>query len=164
GGEALSRRELWDIILHLVNDEGLTVLLSTSYLDEAERCGHIVVLHSGRVLAQGTPATITDTARSRAFVAEPPTGQTARAFQARLLQNPTGAGGVPNAGGWRTGRAAGAGRGWLRGPLGDARVKRVPPRFEDAFMVLLRQAVEEGAASIAQPGEPHPQLDDRVVV
>src|SRR5438094_1987554 len=67
GVDPLSRRELWDIILHLVNDEGLTVLLSTSYLDEAERCGHIVVLHSGRVLAQGAPATITDTARSRAF-------------------------------------------------------------------------------------------------
>src|SRR5438094_858855 len=67
GVDPLSRRELWNIILHLVNDEGLTVLLSTSYLDEAERCGHIVVLHSGRVLAQGAPATITDTARSRAF-------------------------------------------------------------------------------------------------
>ena len=53
GVDPLSRRELWDIILHLVEDEGLTVLLSTSYLDEAERCGHIVVLHSGRVLAQG---------------------------------------------------------------------------------------------------------------
>jgi ABC-2 type transport system ATP-binding protein len=50
GVDPLSRRELWDIILHLVKDEGLTVLLSTSYLDEAERCGHVVVLHSGRVL------------------------------------------------------------------------------------------------------------------
>ena len=33
--------------------QGLTVLLSTSYLDEAERCGHVVVLHQGKVLAQG---------------------------------------------------------------------------------------------------------------
>src|SRR5208283_5990076 len=42
GVDPLSRRELWDIILHLVHTQGLTVLLSTSYLDEAERCGHVL--------------------------------------------------------------------------------------------------------------------------
>src|SRR6516165_5908245 len=164
GVDPLSRRELWDIILHLVKDEGLTVLLSTSYLDEAERCGHIVVLHSGRVLAQGAPETITGTARERAFVAEPPTGQTARGFQARLLQDPNVVDAVPEAGQVRIVRAAGAGSNWLRGPLRDAKVKPVPPRFEDAFMVLLRQAVEDRAASIARLGEPHEQHDDGVVV
>ena len=143
GVDPLSRRELWDIILHLVEDEGLTVLLSTSYLDEAERCGHIVVLHSGRVLAQGAPATITGTARERAFVAEPPTGQTARGFQARLLQDPNVVDAVPEAGQVRIVRAAGSGNDWLRGPLQDAKIEPVPPRFEDAFMVLLRQAVED---------------------
>jgi ABC-2 type transport system ATP-binding protein len=50
GVDPLSRRELWGIILQLVSDDGLTVLLSTSYLDEAERCGHVVVLHEGKVL------------------------------------------------------------------------------------------------------------------
>ena len=53
GVDPLSRRELWEIILQLVNEQGLTVLLSTSYLDEAERCAHVVVLHEGKVLAQG---------------------------------------------------------------------------------------------------------------
>jgi ABC-2 type transport system ATP-binding protein len=48
GVDPLSRRELWAIILQLVNEQGLTVLLSTSYLDEAERCAHVVVLHEGR--------------------------------------------------------------------------------------------------------------------
>jgi len=124
GVDPLSRRELWDIILHLVKDEGLTVLLSTSYLDEAERCGHVVVLHSGRVLAQGAPATITDAARERAYVAEPPTGQTARGFQARLLQDPNVVDAVPEAGQVRIVRAAGAGSDWLRGPLRDAKVSR----------------------------------------
>ena len=55
GVDPLSRRELWEIILQLVNEQGLTVLLSTSYLDEAERCGHVVVLHEGKMLAQGHP-------------------------------------------------------------------------------------------------------------
>src|SRR4026209_1565338 len=55
GVDPLSRRELWEIILQLVDERGLTVLVSTSYLDEAERCGHAVVLHEGNVLAQGRP-------------------------------------------------------------------------------------------------------------
>ena len=55
GVDPLSRRELWEIIRQLVDDQGLTVMLSTSYLDEAERCGHVVVMHQGKVLAQGPP-------------------------------------------------------------------------------------------------------------
>jgi pyoluteorin transport system ATP-binding protein len=164
GVDPLSRRELWDIILHLVQDEGLTVLLSTSYLDEAERCGHVVVLHSGRVLAQGTPAAITGTARERAFVAEPPAGQTARGFQARLLQEPDVIDAVPEAGQVRIVGAAGFGSDRLRGPLQNATVEPVPPRFEDAFMVLLRRTVEDRPVSGVQLGEPHRQYSDEVVV
>ncbi|HEX4148523.1 MAG TPA: ABC transporter ATP-binding protein, partial [Pirellulales bacterium] len=58
GVDPLSRRELWAIIDTLVREQGLSVLLSTSYLDEAEQCGHVVVLHQGRVLAQGPPAEV----------------------------------------------------------------------------------------------------------
>jgi ABC-2 type transport system ATP-binding protein len=163
GVDPLSRRELWDIILHLVEDEGLTVLLSTSYLDEAERCGHVVVLHSGRVLAQGTPAAITGTAHERAFVAEPPEGHTARGFQARLLQEPDVVDAVPEAGQVRIVRAAGTGSN-LRGPFQHAKIEPVPPRFEDAFMVLLRRTVEDSPVSGVQLGGPHGQHSDEVVV
>ena len=58
GVDPLSRRELWDIVVHLVTEEGLTVLLSTAYLDEAERCSRVIVLHRGRVLSQGSPAEV----------------------------------------------------------------------------------------------------------
>ena len=44
---------------------GLTVLLSTAYLDEAERCGHVIVLHQGKVLAQGTPQDSRTSPRNR---------------------------------------------------------------------------------------------------
>src|SRR5207342_3582961 len=72
GVDPLSRRELWEIILHLVQEQGLTVLLSTSYLDEAERCGHVIVMHQGKVLAQGRPIDVSGLAAGRVFLAEPP--------------------------------------------------------------------------------------------
>ena len=58
GVDPLSRRELWGIVSALVETEGLSVVVSTSYMDEAERCAHVVVLHEGKVLADGEPASI----------------------------------------------------------------------------------------------------------
>jgi ABC-2 type transport system ATP-binding protein len=54
GVDPLSRRELW-LILHEMVAEGVTVVVSTSYLDEAERCDRVALLESGRVLALDTP-------------------------------------------------------------------------------------------------------------
>jgi len=85
GVDPLSRRELWEIILELVRNQGLTVLLSTSYLDEAERCDHVVVLRLGKVLAQGKPSDVRELANGRTFLAEPRSGEPARELQARLL-------------------------------------------------------------------------------
>src|SRR5215831_1830310 len=98
GVDPLSRRELWVIILQLVREQGLTVLLSTSYLDEAEHCQHVIVLHEGKVLAQGAPAAVTELAAGRTFLAEPHAGQTARGLQARLLDAPGVVDAVPEGG------------------------------------------------------------------
>ena len=54
GVDPISRRELW-LILHEMVAEGVTVVVSTSYLDEAERCDRVVLLDEGRVLALDTP-------------------------------------------------------------------------------------------------------------
>ncbi len=75
GVDPLSRRELWAIILQLVQENGQTVLTSTTYLDEAERCQKVVVMHQGKVLAQGPPAEISRIAAGRTFLAEPPAGE-----------------------------------------------------------------------------------------
>ena len=77
GVDPLSRRELWEIILQLVKRQGLTVLLSTSYLDEAEHCDHVVVMHQGKVLAEGAPGEISRLAAGRSFLADPPAQQSA---------------------------------------------------------------------------------------
>jgi ABC-2 type transport system ATP-binding protein len=54
GVDPISRRELW-LILHEMVREGVTALVSTSYLDEAERCDRVALLSEGRVLALDRP-------------------------------------------------------------------------------------------------------------
>ncbi len=98
GVDPLSRRELWEIILKLVHDERLTVLLSTSYLDEAERCDRAIVLHEGKVLAESPPGEVSQLAAGRTFIADPPAGQPARVLQAELLDDPEIIDAVPEAG------------------------------------------------------------------
>jgi ABC-type multidrug transport system ATPase subunit len=53
GVDAKARREFWDMI-HDLAGQGLTVLVSTHYMDEAERCRRIVYLSGGRIVVQGT--------------------------------------------------------------------------------------------------------------
>jgi ABC-2 type transport system ATP-binding protein len=54
GVDPVSRREFWDTLAHLAG-EGLTVLIATPYLDEAERCNRIALVHLGEILQIGTP-------------------------------------------------------------------------------------------------------------
>src|SRR5579871_1571937 len=57
GVDAKARREFWDLI-HDMAGEGLTVLVSTHYMDEAERCNRIVYLGNGRIIVQGDAETV----------------------------------------------------------------------------------------------------------
>ena len=141
GVDPLSRQELWEIILQLVNDHGLTVLLSTSYLDEAERCNHVVVLHQGKVLARGRPAEVSGLAAGRTFLAQPLPGAKARGLQVRLLEDPGVVDAVPEGGRVRFIRADAGSP--LGGSLAGMEVEPEAARFEDGFMVLLRQSAKE---------------------
>ncbi len=58
GVDPISRQDFWRIILRVVEERGATVLLSTSYMDEAERCHRIALLHSGATLVEGEPAAV----------------------------------------------------------------------------------------------------------
>jgi len=55
GVDPVSRREFWDTLAHL-SAEGLTILVATPYLDEAERCQRIGLMYAGRIQQLGTPA------------------------------------------------------------------------------------------------------------
>ena len=157
GVDPLSRRELWEIILQLVKDQGLTVLLSTSYLDEAERCDHVIVMHQGKVLAQGRPSDVSESADGRVFLAEPPAGRKAREFQARLLDHPGIVDAVPEGGRVRfvlnermkdeSGRMKEEKD--QESPLhsfAGVTVISAQPRFEDGFMMLLHRSSAEREA------------------
>lgn len=57
GVDPVSRRDFWRILSQLMQD-GITIFLSTPYMDEAERCTRIAMMNEGRILRTGTPAEI----------------------------------------------------------------------------------------------------------
>ena len=57
GVDPVSRREFWDVLAHLAA-EGLTILVATPYLDEAERCHRIALMHQGEIHQIGTPVEV----------------------------------------------------------------------------------------------------------
>ncbi|MDD2902174.1 MAG: ABC transporter ATP-binding protein, partial [Syntrophales bacterium] len=54
GVDPISRRNFWDLIYGLA-EKGVTVLVTTHYMDEAEFCDRLVLIYQGRIIAQGTP-------------------------------------------------------------------------------------------------------------
>jgi ABC-2 type transport system ATP-binding protein len=59
GVDPISRRDFWTIVHTLVVGRGVTVLLTTAYMDEAERCHRVSLMHAGAVVAAGTPDQLT---------------------------------------------------------------------------------------------------------
>jgi ABC-2 type transport system ATP-binding protein len=59
GVDPVSRREFWDTLAHLAID-GLTIMVATPYLDEAERCHRVALMHLGEIRELGTPKELRD--------------------------------------------------------------------------------------------------------
>jgi ABC-2 type transport system ATP-binding protein len=66
GVDPVSRRELWALLHEFVHG-GMTVLVSTPYMDEPERCDRVALVHEGRVVAEGEPARLLAEAGQRTF-------------------------------------------------------------------------------------------------
>lgn len=64
GVDVLSRHELWQLLRRIVTTQGISVFVSTSYMDEADFCDRVLVLFRGKMIADGTPA------RIRAYAAD----------------------------------------------------------------------------------------------
>jgi len=57
GVDPVSRQEFWDILLQM-RANGMTILISTAYLDEGEKCDRLALMHNSRILVTGTPAEV----------------------------------------------------------------------------------------------------------
>jgi ABC-2 type transport system ATP-binding protein len=64
GVDPLTRQDFWQLIIRLVAEEGVAVLVSTPYMDEAARCTHIGFLQHGKLLTEGTPGELRAQMRS----------------------------------------------------------------------------------------------------
>jgi ABC-2 type transport system ATP-binding protein len=54
GVDPVSRHEFWEILSHM-RKAGMSILISTAYLDEGEQCDHLILMHKSRILEMGTP-------------------------------------------------------------------------------------------------------------
>ena len=86
GVDPISRRELWRMVYDLV-DQGIGVVWSTSYLDEAERCDQVFLLHEGKVLYEGPPKDLTARVAGRSFLVAG-AGRAGRQLLARAIRRP----------------------------------------------------------------------------
>ena len=84
GVDPKARRDFWDEI-HRLSGEGLTVLVSTHYMDEAERCDRIVYISLGNIVARGTVAEVIEQSKLFTFVVE---GAAARHLAEKLRGQP----------------------------------------------------------------------------
>ncbi|MBO8207998.1 ATP-binding cassette domain-containing protein [Acinetobacter nosocomialis] len=87
GVDPLSRRDLWIIIEQLVQEENLSVIISTAYMDEAEKCAYVYIMHEGKILKQGSPEQLKEIVRGQTWSIKPSELIKARTLQAQLLDN-----------------------------------------------------------------------------
>jgi len=139
GVDPVSRRELWAIIHRLVGERGATVLLSTAYLDEAEHCTEVILMHDGKLLGQDDPAAFTRKLAGRSFQVFAP-GVSKRSLQERISRAPGVLDAIIQGSRVRvvTEQAAAPSAAQLVGGEFEVEITAVAPRFEDSFISLLK--------------------------
>lgn len=145
GVDARARREFWDLI-HDMAGGGLTVLVSTHYMDEAERCARVVYLAGGRIVVQGSAEELIRDVGLTTYDATGPTveaavpllraapGVEAATMFGRVLH----VAGMDRAALETAIRARGAGLTW----------HEAPPRLDDVFIHLLARESRDGGAEV----------------
>ena len=160
GVDPVSRRELWAMVKEMTG-QGVGVLWSTAYLDEAERCDVVYLLHEGKVLHAGPPALFTQRVRGRVFRV-PVVADRRRPLLRQALDRKAVLDGVIEGDSLRL---------LMRqdepglDELGDlaAHAHAAEPRFEDAFVDLIGGA-PRGSSALAAGYARVPPHDEPVIV
>src|SRR5580693_8250695 len=142
GVDPVSRRDFWAILYQLVKD-GITVLVTTAYLDEAERCGRVGLMYNGRLILCETPEAARHNIPEECYRVEAPDPRAAREVllqsEGVLCVEPSGATLhlflMPE----RT-SAEDLRRQLERSGRGPAVFQRILPSLEDVFIALVRKA------------------------
>ncbi|MQL48383.1 ATP-binding cassette domain-containing protein [Photorhabdus khanii] len=137
GVDPIARRELWRMV-HELADDGMLILWSTSYLDEAERCRDVLLLNQGKLLYNGQPQKLTQTMSGRSFLLGTKQHSRRKTLQ-RALTLPQVTDGVIQGKYVRLILKPDVLPQELLNQLAlpDAEIMTAAPRFEDAFIDLL---------------------------
>lgn len=137
GVDPISRRELWQMVHELAGD-GMLILWSTSYLDEAEQCRDVLLMNEGELLYQGEPKALTQTIAGRSFLLHSPQENNRRLLQ-RALKLPQVSDGMIQGKSVRLilKKEATADDIHQAPGMPDIEIAETAPRFEDAFIDLL---------------------------
>ncbi|WP_109420137.1 ATP-binding cassette domain-containing protein [Proteus terrae] len=137
GVDPIARRELWQMV-HALASDGMLILWSTSYLDEAEQCKNILLLNKGELLYSGIPQDLTAKMAGRSFLLNVEGHQRRKVLQQAIIQ-PQVTDGVIQGQSVRLILKKQSDQTELLNALGKSDTKLIPatPRFEDAFIDLL---------------------------
>ncbi|EOI3555513.1 ATP-binding cassette domain-containing protein [Cronobacter dublinensis] len=133
GVDPISRRELWQMV-HALAGDGMLILWSTSYLDEAEQCREVLLLNEGELLYQGAPQALTEKMAGRSLLLRRSGGDN-RALLREVMQLPGVGDATIQGAAVRVIVKEGADAGPLHA-LPDTTLRDTAPRFEDAFIDL----------------------------
>jgi ABC-2 type transport system ATP-binding protein len=134
GVDPISRRDLWKIVQELVSG-GIGVVWSTSYLDEAELCQSVILLHEGKKIFDGEPRELTGRVRSRTFHLR--VNGNRRRVLAQALRSEEVVDGVVQGESVRLVLKENAKPEQLSSLSNGQKLQSVAPRFEDAFIDAL---------------------------
>jgi ABC-2 type transport system ATP-binding protein len=141
GVDPVSRRDFWDMLERL-RAQGVTIVVSTPYMNEAALCGHMVFIHKGKILASGTVDEITALFKGTVFAAEGPNLQAISAglkgAVASELVRILGDTVQVLALGERRDEVAALLERMRRGGV-VSRSREIPPGVEDTFVSLMRE-------------------------
>jgi ABC-2 type transport system ATP-binding protein len=137
GVDPVSRRELWSIIEQQVESHDMTVLLSTAYMDEAERCHQVVILDEGELLAANSPVFFKSKMQGYSYLLSHPELSN-RLLQRQLINHANIIDAVIQGDKVRIINCHQA-LPVFTGTLEAVCIKATPPRLEDAFIRMLRE-------------------------